>query len=150
VLAIAFTSALIPLVNIEAYLGVRAGLDSEIGPWVLGLVAGLGQMFGKLIWYYLGANSLSWAWIRRRIERPKRQAKLRIWRARTHDRPVAAGALVFVSALTGLPPFAILSVIAGQLKMNLAVFLVLGLVGRSLRFTAILGGVVWLKDLWPS
>lgn len=150
VLVIAFASALIPVINIETYLGVRASIDPEIGSWGLAFVAGLGQMFGKLIWYSLGASSLNWAWIKRRIEKPKQQARLRIWRARTHERPVIAGALVFVSALTSLPPFAIFSVIAGQLKMNLVLFFVLGLLGRWLRFVAILGGVVWLRGFWPS
>ena len=39
---------------------------------------------------------------------------------------------------------AILAVLAGQLRMNLSLFLVLGLVGRWLRFVAVLGGVEWL------
>jgi membrane protein YqaA with SNARE-associated domain len=57
---------------------------------------------------------------------------------------VAAGALVFVSALTGLPPFAVLSVLAGQLRMSLALFLGLGFAGRWLRFAGVLAGTSWL------
>jgi membrane protein YqaA with SNARE-associated domain len=142
---VSFASALIPLINIEAYLGLRAALADVGGIWWLGFVGAVGQMAGKIIWYYIGASSLEWGYIKRRIEQPKQKARLLKWQARTESRPVAAGALVFVSALTGLPPFAILAVLAGQLRMHLMVFLVLGLVGRWLRFVAVLGGVGWLQ-----
>jgi membrane protein YqaA with SNARE-associated domain len=144
---IAFASALIPFINIEAYLGLRAAFADLGDLWLLGFVAASGQMLGKIIWYYIGASSLEWGWIRRRIEQPKQRARLDKWRARTEQRPVLAGALVFASAFTGFPPFAILAVLAGQLRMSLAVFLVLGLFGRWLRFVAVLGGVAWLEHL---
>lgn len=147
VLGIAFASALVPFINIEAYLGVRASMADDVGPWQLSLVAAIGQMVGKVIWYYLGASSLSWGWIRRKIEKPKQKARLLKWQSRTHDRPVLAGTLVFVSALSSLPPFLIFAVVAGQLRMNLPLFCVLGLLGRWLRFVVILGGVGWLSDL---
>lgn len=147
VLGVAFASALVPLVNIEAYLGVRGSVGGIDNVWVLGLAAGFGQMVGKVVWYYLGASSLHWGWVRRRMETPKARARLETWRTRTHERPVVAGALVFVSAFTGFPPFAILSVLAGQLRMQLALFFGLGLAGRWLRFTAVLGGAGWLAQL---
>ena len=147
VLGVAFASALVPLVNIEAYLGVRGSVGGIDNVWVLGLAAGLGQMVGKVVWYYLGASSLHWGWVRRRMETPKAQARLETWRLRTHERPVLAGALVFGSAFSGFPPFAILSVLAGQLRMQLALFFGLGLAGRWLRFTAVLGGAGWLAQL---
>jgi membrane protein YqaA with SNARE-associated domain len=147
VLGVAFASALVPLVNIEAYLGVRGSVGGIDNVWVLGLAAGFGQMVGKVVWYYLGASSLHWGWVRRRMETPKAQARLETWRLRTHERPALAGALVFVSAFSGFPPFAILSVLAGQLRMQLALFFGLGLAGRWLRFTAVLGGAGWLAQL---
>jgi membrane protein YqaA with SNARE-associated domain len=147
VLGVAFASALVPLVNIEAYLGVRGSVGGIDNVWVLGLAAGFGQVVGKVVWYYLGASSLHWGWVRRRMETPKAQARLETWRLRTHERPVLAGALVFGSAFSGFPPFAILSVLAGQLRMQLALFFGLGLAGRWLRFTAVLGGAGWLAQL---
>lgn len=146
-LGVAFASALVPLINIEAYLGVRGSIGGVDNVWVLGFAAALGQMFGKLVWYYLGASSLSWAWVQRRIETPKAQARLEKWRTRTQERPVLTGALVFVSAASGFPPFAILAVLAGQLRMHLALFFVLGLAGRWLRFAAVLGGAEWFTGL---
>lgn len=142
-LGIAFASALVPVINIEAYLGVRAAVG-DVNVWLLAFIAAVGQMSGKVIWYYIGASSLQWGWIKRKVEQPKQQARLATWRARTEQRPVLAGALVFVSAFVGLPPFAILSVLAGQLKMHLAEFVVLGVAGRWLRFASVLGGIGWL------
>lgn len=141
VLGVGFASALVPVINIEAYLGVIAALDDPGDVWVVSLVAAVGQMAGKLIWYLLGKSSLDWGWVRRRLDKPKQQARLERWRSRTDERPVLAGALVLVSALVGFPPFAIVAVVAGQLRMNLVLFLSLGLVGRWLRFAAVLGGV---------
>ncbi|MGI8900006.1 MAG: VTT domain-containing protein [Nocardioides sp.] len=144
--SVGVASALVPLINIEAYLGVRAAVSSVGNIWVLGLVAAVGQMVGKVVWYYLGANSLSWGWIRRKVEQPKNAARLETWRARTHDRPLVAGVMLFASALLGFPPFAIVAVLAGQLRMSLTLFLGLGLTGRWLRFVAVLGGAQWLLD----
>lgn len=144
-LLLGFTSALVPVINIEAYLALLAAVSDVGSVWVLALTAAVGQMFGKLLWYRIGASSLGWGWVRRKVEKPKAQARLELWRARTHQRPVVAGALVFVSAVTGLPPFAVLSVVAGQLRMNLTLFLGLGLLGRWVRFAAVLGGVSWLE-----
>jgi membrane protein YqaA with SNARE-associated domain len=147
VLGVAFVSALVPLVNIEAYLGVRGSVGSMHSVWVLGFAAALGQMVGKLVWYYLGATSLDWAWVRKKMDTPKAQERLERWRTRTAERPVLAGALVLGSAFSGFPPFAILSVLAGQLRMNVALFFGLGLVGRWLRFAGVLGGSAWLSSL---
>jgi membrane protein YqaA with SNARE-associated domain len=149
-LAVGFASALIPLVNIEAYLGVRGAVSAGSAAeslWLLGLTAAVGQMAGKLVWYRLGASSLHWGWVRRRVETPSAQARLSRWRRRTADRPVLAGALVFGSAFGGLPPFAILAVVAGQLGMSLTLFVTLGLLGRWLRFSAVLGGAEWVTTL---
>lgn len=150
VLAVAFVSALVPLVNIEAYLGVRGAVSAVDGAermWLLGLVAALGQMIGKLVWYRVGASSLEWRWVRRRLETPTARARLSRWRERTSDRPVVAGVVVFGSAFGGLPPFAIVAVVAGQLGMSVTAFFTLGLLGRWLRFSAVLGGAEWLATL---
>ena len=147
VLGVAFVSALVPLVNIEAYLGVRGSVAAIGNVWVLGLAAAFGQMVGKVVWYYLGASALSWSWVRKKVETPKAQARLETWRRRTHDRPVVSGLLVLVSAASGFPPFAIVAVLAGQLRMSLTQFFVLGLLGRWLRFAAVLGGAGWLSGV---
>ena len=145
-LGFAFASALVPVLNIEAYL-VGMGALGEDRVWLMALVAGTGQMLGKLVWYQLGASSLRWAWVRRRMEKPKARQQLERWRTRTADRPLVTAALLFVSAVTGFPPFAIVAVLAGQLRMNLAIFVAAGTLGRTLRFAAFLGSAGWLTRL---
>jgi membrane protein YqaA with SNARE-associated domain len=147
---VAFVSALFPLVNLEAYLGVRASVAGMSSLWLLGMVAAFGQMLGKLAWYYLGASSLRWRWIRRRMDTPRQRVRLEHWQERTRQRPVLTGVLLFVSAVTGIPPLAILAVVAGQLRMRLGLFVALGFTGRWLRFVAVLGGAQWLTALWRS
>ena len=137
---VSVASALVPLINIEVYLLGLSAVSSSQGVWLLAAVTGLGQMLGKMVWYYLGANALRWGWVRRKVEKPKAQAKLELWRSRTQDRPVLGAALLFASAVSGFPPFAILAVLAGQLRMNPAMFFIVGFLGRTLRFAAFLGG----------
>jgi membrane protein YqaA with SNARE-associated domain len=149
-LGVAFASALLPVVNLEVYLVGLAAVSSDERVWLLAAASGVGQMLGKLVWFYLGANSLRWGWVRRKLEKPKARAKLELWQRRTHERPLLGAALVFASGLSGFPPFAIVSVLAGQLRMNVVVFLVVGVVSRTVRFAAFLGGADWLAGLVPG
>jgi hypothetical protein len=58
--------------------------------------------------------------------------------ARAARRRAAAAVTVFLSAVTGLPPFALVSVLAGAWRLRLSSFFVLGLAGRSARFAGVL------------
>jgi membrane protein YqaA with SNARE-associated domain len=149
-LGVSLASALFPLINIEVYLIGLAAVSSADRVWFLAAVGGVGQMVGKLVWYYIGANSLRWAWVRKRVETPKAKAKLELWQTRTHDRPLIGALLLFASGFSGFPPFAIVSVLAGQLRMNLTIFLVVGFVSRTLRFAGFLGGADWLSRFVPG
>ena len=144
-LGVSFASALVPLVNIEVYLVGLGVLGAGGDVWTYAFVAAVGQMLGKLIWFYLGANALRWGWIRRKVEKPKAQAVLERWRERTTARPVVAATLVLVSAAAGVPPVAVVAVLAGQLRMNVVLFMVVGTAGRTLRFATFLGGAEWLS-----
>jgi len=135
-------SALVPVLNAEVYLAALAA--SESPPlWPMATVAAAGQMIGKIVYYYLGKSSLNWNWIKRRTDTPRFQAGLDRWRERLDDRPWVAALLVFASAGVGIPPFAIVAVLAGTLRMSLTMFVVVGFVGRLLRFASILGAAGW-------
>jgi membrane protein YqaA with SNARE-associated domain len=139
-------SALLPLINIEAILAVTISQQDDHAV-ALVVAATLGQMVGKILWYWGAVEVERAPWVRRQLEKPKAQATLQRWHERAEGRPWFTGGLLFVSAFTGFPPFAVLSVLAGQLRMSLTLFLALGLVGRWLRFAAVLGGAAWLSDL---
>jgi membrane protein YqaA with SNARE-associated domain len=149
-------SALIPVFNAEAYLaGVAATVVADADPvklWLLGLLAAGGQMVGKVLWYCAGRYALEWRWLKRRTSSPRWQANVAKWQRRIGDRWWLAALFLLASAVVGFPPFAVMSVLAGQLKVPLPVFVVTGLVGRTVRFSALLSGAHWLTGTgwWSS
>lgn len=143
-LGICFVSALFPVVNAEAFLAGVALTTDNVAIWGLAVAAGVAQMAGKLIWYQVGRSSLNWRWVRRKIESAHWQRRLAMWQERVQGTPVVVTGFLGLSAFSGLPPFAIISVLAGQLKVPLLLFVATGLVGRILRFAVILGGITAL------
>mgnify|MGYP006278199307 CR=1 FL=1 len=123
------TSALLPWVNGEAILVSLVAL-SDTDPTLLSVVATVGQMTGKSIMYFVGWRtgalpkaSTSGRW--QAVHRWFAQSRWRRW------------ATILVSATLGLPPFYLVSILAGALKMGFGGFLVLGLIGRFLHFEGI-------------
>lgn len=133
-LVVGFLSALIPVVNIEMFLIAAAAIASGSYPvWTLGVVAGFGQMGGKCILYWSGgaaANSRAG----RKFSPERTEALRRRMRAMN---PWVLSGFSFVSALTGVPPFFLVSVLAGVIEMKFWQFLLTGLSGRVLRLVAI-------------
>lgn len=146
VLAVAFVSALVPVVNLEIYLGGTALLGGSRTWWEvtgLALVAAVGQLAGKTLFYLAGRGALTLP-KRLRPERPRRHrtaARMLRWQQRMQQRPWLSAAFVGTSAAVGLPPFALVSVAAGSLRIPLGVFLGAGLVGRWARFAVVLAAV---------
>jgi membrane protein YqaA with SNARE-associated domain len=141
---VAFVSALLPVINIETYVAaVSAGAVSE-NLWLLCALVAVAQMAGKLVWFYAGAHALKVGWLRRKMSTPKRAAQLQRWQERVGGRPSIASAAVFAAAAASLPPLAVVSVLAGQLRVPVALFLAVGTIGRFLRFLALAHGATLL------
>jgi len=134
-------SAVIPIFNMEAYISVMYANAADHSSLGLAFVGSLGQNLGKLVWYYLSWGALDIPWLRKRMETPKRQASFERWRGYIHGRPFMSGLLTFVSAAVGFPPFFAMAMVAGTLRMNVVVFFIAGLAGRTLFFWALLLGV---------
>lgn len=134
-------SALIPILNVEAYLAAVAIKAQHLSDWQLAIVGGAGQSVGKIFWYFAGIHSLKVRWIRQKMETEKWQLSYARWHERIVGRPVFAGAISFASAVTGFPPLAVIAVLAGTLRMNFALFLGTIFVGRTIRFWLVLAGV---------
>ncbi|GAA3987739.1 hypothetical protein FOF52_21390 [Thermobifida alba] len=132
---VALVSALLPFLNIEVYLlGVAALTD---GGWLLAaaVAAGAGQTLGKTAYYYLGRGVLTVSWLRRRGRTPGRwSARVARWRDRARGRPVWTAGLLALSSLASVPPFTVISVLAGTVRMPLAVFAAVTLATRTVRF----------------
>ncbi|GAA2758423.1 VTT domain-containing protein [Actinopolymorpha rutila] len=132
-------SALIPLFNAEAYVGAVAATFTGHSTWLVAAAAAGGQMVGKVAFFLIGRNSLRWRWVRKKTESPKWRNTFLTWQRRIGDRPWLAAVLLLVSAALGFPPFAVVSVLAGQLRVSITLFVVVGFVGRLLRFASLLG-----------
>lgn len=133
-------SAVIPLFNMEAYI-VLAYARSNHSELAMASIGSLGQNIGKLIWYYAARGAIDFPWLQRKLADPRRQRSYQKWRAQVEGRPMFSFALTFVSAAVGFPPFFAIAMIAGSLRMNVVVFFVAGLIGRTLFFWAMLAGV---------
>ena len=134
-------SAVIPLFNMEAYISVVYANSSANSALLLAFVGSFGQNVGKLVWYYICRGALDIPWLKRRLDKPRRKASFEKWQAFVQGRPFVSGLLTFVSAAIGFPPFFAMAMVAGTLRMNVVVFFVAGLLGRTLFFWAWLTGV---------
>ncbi|WP_026454866.1 hypothetical protein [Saccharomonospora iraqiensis] len=134
-------SAVVPVVTIEVYLvGVRA-TDPDV-PWpALALAAAVGQMAGKMLFFYAGRGGVRLSERLRRDTDPTRSRRWVTWISRFREacaeRPRTAAGILFVSASLGLPPFAVIAVVAGATTMGPVRFLILGFSGRTIRFAVL-------------
>lgn len=147
VLGASIGSALLPLINIEAILAVAVS-QAPAATWALVLAATVGQMIGKVLWYWGGMNLDRAPWVHKHLQKPKAKASLDKWHARAEGRPWFTAGLLFVSAGTGIPPYAVTAVLAGMLRVPFWIFMVTGLLGRGLRFWAVVAGTTSLIDLF--
>ena len=134
-------SAVIPLFNMEAYISVVYASTHNSSALTVAFIGSLGQNLGKLVWYYASRGAVDIPWLAKRMDTPKRQAQFERWRDYVQGRPVFSGVLTFVSAAAGFPPFFAMAMVAGTLRMNVVVFFLAGLAGRTLFFWAWLLGV---------
>ena len=132
-------SALLPLINIEAILAVTISQQHDHAV-ALVVAATIGQMLGKILWYWGAVEVERAPWVRRQLEKPKAKASLERWSERAEGRPWFTAGLLFISAFTGFPPYAVTAVLAGTLRVNFWIFLVTGLLGRGLRFWVVVAG----------
>lgn len=147
VLGASIGSALLPLINIEAILAVAVS-QAPAATWALVLAATAGQMIGKVLWYWGGMHVDRAPWVHKHLQKPKAKASLDKWHARAEGRPWFTAGLLFVSASTGIPPYAVTAVLAGMLRVPFWIFMVTGLLGRGLRFWAVVAGTTSLIDLF--
>lgn len=130
-LAVGVVSGLVPVFNTEAYLLIATAFAPSEAVVPVILLTTLGQMIAKSILYLAGGGVVSPRILGRRVARLG-EMKERLERART-----GASAVVFASAVTGLPPFYLVSMAAGSLRFSFARFLLVGGSGRLLRFAAV-------------
>lgn len=136
-------SAILPIfLNAEAYVIASAALSSRDTLVLIIVSLVVGTIVGKAMVFELarqGKRKLDergepkpprnrfTAWVRRASD----------WMLGLLDRKWAGGLTVFASSLIGIPPLAVVSILAGLSKQPLWVFLTLVGVGRLIQFLAI-------------
>lgn len=129
---ISVVSALLPWVNAEVLLLSFSTLVSfPHGLAALVLVGSGGQMTGKIVLYWAGRGT-------RRLQSSRVSAVLDRWRGRLEKHPSGPAVLIFTSASLGLPPFYAATLFAGAIQYRFGLFLLIGTLGRLVRFGVLL------------
>jgi membrane protein YqaA with SNARE-associated domain len=141
-LGMAIVSAFIPLVNAELLTIGAVALAPPALDVPCILMVTLGQMMGKVVLFLGGRGSLRIPWV-------VKAKKLEKAVERVGQRAAFGAPVVFVSAVTGLPPFYLASIACGVFRFSLPLFVVLGTAGRLIRFTLV-GLFPHLVGQWVS
>jgi membrane protein YqaA with SNARE-associated domain len=131
-------AGLIPLINAEVYLvGVTLwAVRSPAQLPAIVVLASLGQMTAKVILYYTAAGAM-------RLPRGRYQARLEAARDRIErwrHRPLW---VLAVSSTLGLPPFYLVSLAAGAMRIRMRTFLAIGTAGRLVHFAVVVAIAWW-------
>lgn len=146
-LVVCFVSGLVPVVNAELFLiGLTSvAVTSTAQLPALVVCAAVGQMTAKVILYYAGMGMLELPRGRYKAKLDDARARIDGWRRRKY--------LIFaISATVGLPPFYVVSLVAGALNIGFSSFCAIGLAGRTLRFAVIVaaGMAIDTSAIWKS
>lgn len=150
-LAYGVLSALVPVFNAEAVAAVVGGTSRH---WVVGIAAlTLGTTVGKVIILMAARRGAEWLerWKARQHRRSAARAAAKgprgPWSRRLErwgstllqhlDRPLVSGLVVLASAAVGIPPLAVVAVLAGMRRTPVAVFAMAVFVGRMIRFVTV-------------
>nr|HEX4315272.1 hypothetical protein [Kofleriaceae bacterium] len=131
-IVIGMISSAVPIGGAEAFVATVV-IAWTRDPWLvvlIGVLVAFGQIAAKVPMYY-GARGAT------RLANPAPDGKLarvKRWVERWKNSPIL---LTMVSAITGVPPFYLLPLFAGMLELSLEMLLVVGFIGRVIRFVAI-------------
>jgi membrane protein YqaA with SNARE-associated domain len=130
-LIVGVLSGLIFIVNGEIFLvGIILATDDLRIALVLALLMAIGQMIAKIILYKAALKVTDAPKGRFAEKLAKARDRVEKWK----NKPLS---VTFLSAIFGLPPFYIVTLVAGILRVRFISFLWLGITGRVIRFVAI-------------
>lgn len=133
-----FLSGVVPVLSVEVFLLAVGAFTPS--PWHLLAVTGLtalGQLLAKLLLYASGRGILP-GQLHGRLLRARGLGRLGRLRDRLADYKGSTGWLLFLSALVGLPPSYLYSILCGMMGMGVWLFTLLSSVGFVLRFVGLL------------
>ncbi len=128
---LSLASALFPWINGEAVLvSLAAIVRTPAGMAALVLIAAAGQMAGKCVLY----------WSSRRIiplGSGRFGSSVKKWAGAFQKSPARTLLMVFISSAVGIPPFYVITVLAGMFRVRFGPFFAVGACGRVVRFGAL-------------
>lgn len=154
-LGVAIASSLLPIVSAELFVLAFAAHHPHLPVFAFGVVLAVGQVAGKLLYFYAARGSIRLPKFLQRKEKPPKpiptggiRARWRAvvgwvhggweWlRVRCHRHPKWMVAATASSALIGIPPFLATAVLAGLAGLSLPAFLLSCLPARIIRFTVL-------------
>ena len=137
---VSFISSIVPVVSIELFLAaVAALLPLEWLPLSI-LLGGLGQTAGKVVIYAAGSGVI-------RLPFRKYENKMDAIRERFEKWKGGERSFIFVSAAFGLPPFYLVSVSAGLLRLKVRDFYLFGFIGSLARYILVVSFPVTVMRL---
>jgi membrane protein YqaA with SNARE-associated domain len=140
-LVLSVVSALVPWVNGEVILlSLTALAHSHWARILLVLSASAGQMAGKCILYWTGKGVIP-------LKSARVKKTVSAWKERFEKSPAKLPSLVFVSSAVGIPPFYVITLLAGVFRVRFGPFFTVGACGRLVRFGA-LAFVPWIIIHW--
>ena len=142
--AVGIGSALLPIfINAEIFVGsLGAAVDSKLILVLAILSLVIATVIGKAFVFQLartGSRKIR-STVERKPPRNRFFAKVRRlsdWLLTLLDRPYAGAITAFASSSTGIPPLAIVTIIAGASKQPMWLFLTMVFIGRMIQFLAI-------------
>ncbi|MFD6097491.1 hypothetical protein ACFWF4_14420 [Nocardiopsis flavescens] len=147
---VALAAGLVPVLNIEVYLLGAVAHNGDGALVAMAVAAGLGQTLGKLPYYYAGKGTLSAPWLRRRTRTPgKWTERAARWRLRAEERPAWGVGLLALSSFASVPPFMVVSVLAGVVRMNILLFCAVTFATRTARFLIVVLAPAWALSFLP-
>jgi len=136
---VAGVGAILPFSPAEPLL---VGIAAVAKPWLLipmVALATLSSMAAKTL-VYAGSGKVE------RALSPRKRAILERMRSRLAGRRGLQIATVFLSATCGLPPFYMVTLVCGVLRLPIGDYLLAGTTGRAVRFS----GIVMLPQLFAA
>jgi membrane protein YqaA with SNARE-associated domain len=127
---VSLVSAVFPAVNTEVFLLAVAAIAKPAALPAVLLAASVGQIAGKSLFYLAGRGFV-------KLPLGRYQATFDEWTVRLGRSQRGVDLVMFSSASWGVPPFLVVPYLAGAFKLSFHRFLLWGLLGRFLRFGAI-------------
>ncbi|MEJ2247877.1 MAG: VTT domain-containing protein [Acidobacteriota bacterium] len=125
---LSIVSALLPWVNSEVLLlSLSAFAHSSFQLMILVLLASAGQLLGKCILYWAGRGVIP-------VSSGRIDKAFNSWKDRFARSGSKSMWLVFISAVTGIPPFYVITFLAGAFRLKFSSFIAVAAAGRLLHF----------------